>query len=85
MRRVVECPYEMLLQRARAREQHFALVGKVAEKRSLGQPRPLGDLLDRDLLESALAIELERRLFESAAGIRFPSRHEVIIHGDDSG
>ena len=75
----------MLLQRGGAREQHLALVGKVAEERSLGKPRPLGDLLDRDLLESALAIEVERRLLEAAARIRLPSTHEMIIHGDDSG
>ena len=58
---------EQLLQRARAREQHLALVGEVPEERPLREPRPLGDLRDRGLLEPALAVELHRRLLEPAA------------------
>ena len=66
---------EQVLQRARAREQHLALVGEVPEERSLGQPGPLGDLGDRGLLEPALAVELQRRLLEPAARVWLPSAH----------
>ena len=77
--RVGDRAHEELLQRARAREQHLALVGEVPEERALGEPRPLGDLRHRGLLEPALAVELERRLLEPAARVRLPSSHAPIV------
>jgi hypothetical protein len=72
-RRIVDRPHELLLQLMRTLKQHFALVGKVSKERSLGDARALGDLLDRRLLESALAVQFQRRLSKPAARIRFPS------------
>ena len=68
-------PRRTLLQRARAAEQHLALVGEVAEERPLRQPGPLGDLRHGGLLEPALAVELQRRLREPAARVRLPATH----------
>ena len=58
--------HDQLLQRVGAGEQDLALVGEMPEERPLGQPRARGDLGDGRLLEAALAVELHRRLRESA-------------------
>ena len=64
-----------LLQHACAREQHLALIGEVPEERPLGEPRPLGDLRHRGLLEPALDVELKRRLLQTATRVRLPPAH----------
>ena len=73
--------HEELLEPLRAREQDLALVREVAEERPLGEPRPLGDLGHRHLLEAALGEELERRLSQPAARARLPSHHALMIRG----
>jgi hypothetical protein len=61
--------YEELLQRARAPKQHLTLVGEVPEEGSLRESRPLGDLRNCSLFESALDEELQRRLLQPPARI----------------
>ena len=80
--RVGDGPGDELLQHLRAGEQDLALVGEVPEERPLREPRPLGDLRHRGLLEPALAVELQRRLLEPAARVRLPSAHASIIVDD---
>ncbi len=77
--RVGDGAHEQLLQRAGAPEQHLALVGEVAEERSLREPRPLGDLGHGGVLEAALAVERERGLLEPAARVWLPTRHVTIL------
>ena len=68
---------EQFLKLTGAREQHLALVGEVAEERSLGQSRALGDLRDGGFLEALLGVELDRRLREPAAAVWFPTDHAL--------
>ena len=70
---------EELPQRVLAAEQHFALVGEVAEERPLGQSRALGDLGDGRLVESAFGVELERRLLQATARVGLPPTHVRIV------
>lgn len=74
---------DRLPQRVGWGEENLGLVGEVPVERPLRKAGPLGDLRDRGLFESALGEQFERRLLESAAGIRLPSSHTVSI-GDDS-
>jgi hypothetical protein len=50
-----------------AAEEHFTLVGEVAEEGSLGESGSLRDLRHRGLLEAAIGVERQRRLLEPAA------------------
>ncbi len=54
------------------------------EERSLREPRPLGDLRHRGLLEPALAVESQGCLLQPAARVWLPSTHAPIV-ADDSG
>ena len=60
-------------------EQHVALVGEVAGKRAPGQPGPLGDLRDGDVVVSALEEQLEGRSAQPFPGSGIPSRHGLIL------
>jgi hypothetical protein len=76
--------HQQLLQRARAREQDLALVGEVPEEGPLREPRTLGDLRHRGLLEPALGIELQRRLLQAATRVRLPPAHAPILDDDSN-
>ncbi len=84
IRRAGHGVHDELLQCARAPEQDLALVGEVPEERPLREPRPLGDLRHRGLLEPALAVQSEGGLLEPAARVWLPSTHAPIVV-DDSG
>jgi hypothetical protein len=64
-----------LLQLLGAVEQHFPLVGEVAEEGALGDAGASGDVRDGRLLEAVLGVEVERRPPQPSARIRLPSSH----------
>jgi hypothetical protein len=62
-----------------AREQHLPLVREVPEEGGLGQPGPLGDLVDGGRVVALLGEQVERGAHEALPRVRFPSSHGYSI------
>lgn len=59
-----------------AEEEDLALVVAVPEEGALGQPRPLGDVVDRGGVVTPLGEQRERRPSQPFRCVGFPSRHD---------
>ena len=58
-------------------EEDLAFIGVLAEEGSLGEPRALGDLRHRRVLEPPLGEQVESGLLEPPAAVWFPSTHAL--------